>query len=269
MGDREEGQVRLKWLRIRQAIALAMQGQWKEAVAINKSIIDSFPNDVDTYNRLGRAYMELGGYSQAREAYSRALELDSYNAIAQRNLHRLSLLGESTVSLGGNADTAKPQHFIEETGKAEVVGLYHLASGEMLAKMVAGDRVDLKISDSRLIVENSSGQYLGQVEPKYEQRLIRLMKGGNKYLAAIVSSTEDKATVIIREVYQHPSQAGQLSFLPKGLEAPLPYVSDRIFRRALEYEEEAIEEPGYTIVGGEEEKELLREESLEINEKEG
>ena len=269
MAYREEGQVRLKWLRTRQAIALATQGQWKGAVAINKSIIDSFPNDVDAYNRLGRAYIELGGYSQAREAYRRALELDPYNAIAQKNLHSLSLLGESTVSFGGNADTAKPQHFIEETGKAEVVDLYHLASGEILAKMVAGDRVDLKISDSNLIVGNSSGQYLGQVEPKHGQRLIRLMKGGNKYLATIVSSTEDKVTVIVREVYQHPSQAGQPSFLPRGLEVPQPYVSDRIFRHELEYEEGATEGLGYTIVGGEEETELLLKESLESNEEEG
>ncbi len=268
MAYREEG-VRLKRLRTRQAIALAMQGQWKEVVAINKSIIDSFPKEVDAYNRLGRAYMELGEYSQAREAYSRALELDPYSAIAQKNLHRLSLLGGSAVSLGGDADTAKPQYFIKETGKAGVVDLHHLASGEILAKMVAGDRVDLKISGLSLTVENSGGQYLGQVEPKYGQRLIRLIKGGNKYSAAIVSSTEDKVTVIIREVYQHPSQAGQLSFPPRGLEVPQPYVSDRIFRRELEYEEEVTEEPGYTIVGSEGETELLLKESREINEEEG
>ncbi len=268
MAYQEEGQVRLKRLRAKQAIALAMRGQWREAVAINKSIVDTFSNDVDAYNRLGRAYMELGEYSQAREAYIRALEFDPYNAIAQKNLHRLSLLGESPVSSEDDVDTAKPQHFIEETGKAGVVNLYHLAPGEVLARMVAGDRVYLEISDSSLIVENSSGQYLGQVEPKYGKRLIRLMKRGNKYSGAIVSSTEDKVTVIVREVYQHPSQAGQLSFPPRGLEVPQSYVSDRIFRRELEYEEELVEEPGYTIVGGEREAELLPEESLEIDEEE-
>ena len=263
MSYQEEGQVRLRRLRTKQAIALAMQGQWREAVAINKGIVDSFPTDVDAYNRLGRAYMELGEYPLAREVYGRALELDPYNAIAQKNLRRLSLLGENLVSSAGDSDTVKPQHFIEETGKAGVVNLYRLTTEEILARVVAGDRVYLKISNSSLIVEDSSGQYLGEIEPKHGQRLIKLMKGGNKYSAAIISAAEEKVTVIIREVYQHPGQAGQLSFPPRGLGRLQPYVSDRILRRELEYEEELVEEPGYTIIGGEGETELLPEESPE------
>ena len=260
----EEGQVKLRRLRAKQAIALAMEGRWREAVAINQDIVESFPNDVDAYNRLGRAYMELGDYSRSREAYSRALELDSYNAIARKNLRRLSLVGERPVSSGDDFGTAKPQHFIEETGKAGVVNLYHLAPGEILARVVAGDKVSLKISKSRLIVEDGSGQYLGEVEPRHGQRLIRLMKGGNKYSVVIVSSTEDRITVIIREVYQHPGQAGRPSFPPRSLEGALPYVSDRMLRRELGYEEESMEESGYTIVGGEEAEEM-HEESLEVD----
>jgi len=208
VSDQEEGQLRLKRLRAKQAIALAMQGRWGEAVTINKGIIENFPKDFDAYNRLGRAYVELGEYSLAREAYSQTLKLDAYNAIAQKNLRRLSLLGERPVIDEGDFDTAKPHYFIEETGKAGVVNLYNLAPGEILARMVAGGRVYLKMSGSNLIVENSSRQYLGQVEPRHGQRLVRLMKGGNEYSAAIVSSTEDKLTVIIREVYKHPSQVG-------------------------------------------------------------
>jgi len=259
----EEGQVRLRRLRTKQAITLAMQGRWREAVAINKGMVEDFPNDIDAYNRLGRAYMELGDYSLAREAYGRALELDQHNAIAQKNLRRLSLLGERPIPSMGNSGTAKPQHFIEETGKAGVVNLYRLAPGEILARMVAGDRVHLKISNSGLIVENSNGQYLGEVELKHGPRLIRLMRGGNEYSAAIVSSTEDQVTVIVREIYQHPSQTGQLSFPLRSLEGLQPYVNDRILRRELRYEEEFVEEPGYTIIGSEGETELLPEESLE------
>ena len=59
MSYQEEEQVSLRRRGSKQAIALAMQGRWREAVAANKSLIESFPNDVDAYNRLGRAYMEL------------------------------------------------------------------------------------------------------------------------------------------------------------------------------------------------------------------
>ena len=266
MSYQEEEQVRLRRRSSKHAVALAMQGRWKEAVAANKSLLESFPNDVDAYNRLGRAYMELGEYSLSKEAYGRAIELDPYNAIAEKNLRRLSHLGEAAVGSEGGSHKVEPEHFIEETGKAGVVNLYHLAPQEILARMVAGDRVYLKIDGSSLIVENGRGEYLGQVELKHGQRLIKLMEGGNKYTAAIVSSAEEMVTIIIREVYQDPSQAGRLSFPPRGLERVRPYVSNRIFKRELAYEEEAVEEPGYTPVGGEE-AELSPEESPDIGDK--
>jgi len=264
----EEGQVRLRRLRTKQAIALAMQGRWREAVTINKGMVEDFPNDIDAYNRLGRAYMELGDYSLAREAYGRALELDPYNAIAQKNLRRLSLLGERPISSAGDSDTAKPQHFIEETGKAGVVSLYRLPPGAILAAMVAGDKVNLRIRNAGLIVENNSGQYLGEVEPSHGLRLIRLMKGGNEYSAAVVSATEDKVTVIVREIYQHPSQDGQVSFPVRSVGGLQPHVSDRMVRRDFRDGEELVAGTGYTIIGGGEETELLLEETSEAEEDE-
>jgi len=229
MAYQEEEQVRLRRQRSKQAIALAMQGRWREAVVANQEIIASFPNDVDAYNRLGKAY-------------ERAVELDPYNIIAQKNLQRLSYLGEAAIGLEADSDRVEPQHFIEETGKAGVVDLYHLAPREILAKMAAGDRVYLKIDGSGLTVENGRGESLGQVEPKHSKRLIKLMEGGNQYSAAIVSSTEDRVTVIIREVYQDPSQAGQLSFPSRGGEGLRPYLSDKMLRRELEYMEALADE---------------------------
>ncbi len=264
MSYQEEGQVRLRRLRSKQAIALAMQGRWREAVVANQSLIESFPNDVDAYNRLGRAYMELGEYSRAREAYSQSLELDPYNTIAEKNLRRLSHLGEAVAGLEGDSRKVEPQHFIEETGKAGVVNLYNLVPPEVLARVVAGDKVYLKIDGVNLVVENGRREYLGQVEPKHGQRLIKLVEGGNKYTANIISSTEDAVTVIIREVYQHSSQAGQLSFPTRGVEDMRSYAGDRMIRRELEFEEESVEEPGYTIIN--EDGEVLLEELTHVDE---
>jgi len=263
MAHQEEEQTRLKRQRSKQAIALAMQGRWREAVVANKNIIESFPSDVDAYNRLGRAYMELGRYAQAREAYGRALELDPYNTIAPKNLRRLSHLREVPAGVQDDSHKVEPQHFIKEVGKAGMVHLHRLAPPQILARMVAGDRVYLKIDRANLVVENGRGEYLGQVEPRHGQRLIRLIKGGNKYSAAIISSTEDKMTVIIREVYQDPSQAGQLSFPPQGTEGLRTYITDRAIKRELEYEEQLVEEPGYTIIG--EDAEALLEEFPNID----
>ena len=76
------------------AIQLALRGRWAEAAQLNRSIIDSFPTDVDAFNRLGKAMTELGRYGEAREAYMKALEIDPLNTIARKNLARLATLGE-------------------------------------------------------------------------------------------------------------------------------------------------------------------------------
>jgi len=265
MSYREEEKTRLRRQAGRQAIALAMEGRWPEAVAANKSLLESFPNDVDAYNRLGRAYLELGDYGQAKEAYEKALELDPYNSIAEKNLNRLAHLGEPAEGAEGGIVKVEPQQFIKEVGKAGVVSLYRLAAPAVLARTVAGARVNLKLDGSHLIVENSRGEYLGQVEPRHGQRLIRLMEGGNRYSAAIVSASEEAVTVIIKEEYQDPSQAGRLSFPPKEVETHWPHFEDRMIRRELEYEEALPGEPTYTIIGGDE-TELLYEEPADVEE---
>ena len=236
-----------------------MQGSWKEAAAVNRSILEVFPHDVEALNRLGRAYLELGEYQEAEAAYRRTTEIDPYNAIAVKNLQRLSHLREVAAADEVDADRLEPQHFIEEVGKAGVVRLVELAPPEVIARMVAGDRVQLRIDGTDLVVENSRGSYLGRVEPEYGQRLARLMAGGNRYSAAIVSLTEGAVRVIVREVFRDPSQAGRPSFPSKGTRVTRPYYSERAIRRELE--QEASREFGYTVVGGSDEMDILADES--------
>ncbi len=262
MTYQEEEQSRLRRQASKEAIALALQGRWKEAIAVNKSLIETFPSDIEAFNRLGRAHMELGQYRDAEAAYRKTLEIDQYNAIAQKNLQRLSYLKKTKTAAAANTHKLEPQQFIEEIGKAGVVQLKNLAKPVALARIVAGDIVNLKVNENNLIVESSRGEYLGQVEPRHGQRLVRLIRGGNRYSAAIVSSTDKAVTVIIRETYQAPNQSGQLSFPTRGIEATRPDITDRVIRRELEQEDALAGEPGYTVMGGEE-PEALAEQPIE------
>ena len=68
MTFKEEDKSKLKRQTGRQSITLALEGRWQEAIDANKTIVDNFPDDVNAFNRLGRAYTELGDYAQARNA---------------------------------------------------------------------------------------------------------------------------------------------------------------------------------------------------------
>ena len=241
MPDREEDKARLRRKASQEAISLAMQSRWQEEVTVNQSIIALLPTDIDAYNRLGRAFMELGEFARAKEAYTQALGLDPYNSIAQKNLQRLSLLPDAPVKVKEKRREVSPDLFIGEMGKAGVVNLQNLAPRELLAKMTAGNQVHLRVKGQQLVVENDQGEYLGLVEPPHGFRLARMIEGGNKYTAAIVSINNDSVRVIIREVFQHPSQVGRLSFPVKAVEGFQPHVRDTLLRHEA-VEEEVLEE---------------------------
>lgn len=263
----EEEKARLRQRLSKEAIDLALQGRWEEAEAVNRDIIEKFPTDVEAYNRLGRALAESGDFDRAKEAYFKALELAPDNAIAKKNLARLTSLSESMATLSSDPQKASTRRaqarrvaldlFITEMGKAGVVNLHNMAPGEVLAKMGFGDQVYLEARGQHLIVVSQSGEYLGEVEPRQGLRLIKLMRGGNRYDAAILNVEEDKVQVIIKEVYQHPSQVGRPSFLVKATEHLRTRIKESLLRRGIITDEnEASPELGYL----EEEEELGPEE---------
>ena len=211
-----EDKVKMKQERTKAAIALAMQSRWTEAVAVNRSLIDDFPGDLESYNRVGRALTELGRIDEAREAFRRVLEVSPHNTIARKNLDRLEQLGD-------NLPRHQPTHrratqaFIGESGKTLVTSLVNVAPPKTLARLTPGDDVNLELSGRRLnVTDEVSGEELGQVESKTASRIKRLMSGGNRYTATVKSVDDRAVTIIIREVYKHPSQAGIVSFPSKA-----------------------------------------------------
>jgi tetratricopeptide (TPR) repeat protein len=244
MPEREEEKARIWRTRIQEAIKLAQENRWQEAVAANQSIVEVFPNDVDAFNRLGRAHIELGEYKKAKEAYGKALELSPTNSIAKKNLDRLALLKGAHVTKNEQRRKLPPNAFIAEIGKAGVVNLLEMAPQSVLVKMAPGEQVFLKINNQDVAVENYKGEYLGMVEPEHGLRLAKLIKGGNQYIAAIVSMDNDKVKVIVRETLQHPSQTGKLSFPIRVAESYPAHVKDSLLRHSAG-EDESLEEPEY------------------------
>lgn len=224
-----EDRARAKRQQANLAIQLALQGRWPEALQLNRAIIDSFPTDVDAFNRLGKAFTELGRYADAREAYMKALEIDSLNSIARKNLSRLATLGEEAPPKAASQKLS-PQMFIEETGKTGITTLMRPNMG-VAARMTAGDQVVLQRNNGSLAIQTTGGEHVGEVEPKLGHRLMKLMDGGNEYVAAISALDQAQVRVFIREKFQHASQTGKLSFPPTVTESFRPYIKERLVRQ--------------------------------------
>ena len=234
---------RLRRQRSEQAIKAAMQSRWEEAVQLNQQIIEMTQGrDGDAFNRLGRALMAIGRYRDAREAYGRALQIDPTNQIARKNYASLEQKAqEEAPAPAAPRDYVDPRLFVEETGKTGVTTLVR-PQREALSHMTAGERVVLRRDGNQLFADNAAGDLLGQLEPRLALRLLRFMDGGNQYAAAISSLTADGARIIIKETYQHPSQAGRPSFPPVSVDgSPRPYTREGLVRYDDE-DEEVLEE---------------------------
>ena len=237
----EEGGVRTKRQGAEEAIELALESKWEEAVTLNQSLVEAHARDVNAWNRLGKALLELGRLREARDAYGRSLELDPVNSIAKRNLDRLATVGETEPPRRSEAVAKVAQDlFIEETGKSGAT-ILEGASPEILATMTAGDEVYLKPSDKVISIENVRGDVLGTMEPKLGLRLIRLIDGGSRYAAAVKSVGDSEAELIIKETYRDPSQT-RLSFPATGGEGVRPYTRESLLRRSADDEEDEGEE---------------------------
>ena len=220
--DWSEHKAKLRRGKSKEAIALALQGQWEKAAEVNRGILQLFPDDVEALNRLGKAYLELGRYSDAREAFEEAARLAPYNTITKKNLERLAHLQE-TAAPPKQGKVFTPYLFIEESGKSVITVLHKPVPRQVLAKMAAGDGVELQPKDNALVVENHQGEYLGILEPKLGMRLKRLIEGGNGYDAAIISVNRQDISIIIWETYRHPDLANVCSFPTKSKEDQKAY----------------------------------------------
>jgi tetratricopeptide (TPR) repeat protein len=228
-----------------EAIELALQSNWAEAVQVNRAIMDRFGPDEDTLNRLGKAYTELGQLEEAVEAYKGTLKMNPVNPIAQKNLAKLQGLrgGQPVPTSKTKVDV---DAFIEETGKTALTALQIHGDGDPCAKVSGGDPVRLIVNGDTMAVETARGVSLGQLEPALGRRLIKFIEGGNRYSGAVATCDSHAIRIIVRETHQDPKFLGRPSFpTKKGREEFRPYAKESLLNRSADVEEpeEDGEEP--------------------------
>jgi tetratricopeptide (TPR) repeat protein len=237
-----EDRQRMRRLRSEKAIQLAMQNRWQEAADTNRQILEVFPDDVDTLNRLGKALMELGQYADARSQYQKAASIDPSNGIAVKNLARLTKLAEEAAEGPASAVYSKPVNpnlFIEESGKTTVTNLVDVAPYPSIATLTAGDKLELRVENGTIRVFSPAGGLVGQLEPKLAQRVTRLIAAGNRYSTAITAIDEAHVRIIVREEYRDPSMRSRPSFPTQAADIR-PSIRDSVFRVDIDDDDEDL-----------------------------
>ena len=243
----EAERVKPRAMYVEEAIQLALESRWQEAVTVNRTVLEKHGPDEDAYNRLGKALSELGKLEEALESYGETLKLNPLNVIAQKNQRKLSAMLQQPARVEGVQGSVDVDLFAEEPGKSALTVLTS-PSGGVLVSVAPGDPVQLEKVDGVLHATTARGVALGNVETKISRRLIPLMEAGNRYSAAVARVDDKGIEIMIREVYQSPENARKSSFpIARGKREEFrPYAKESLLAsRGVDWESmEGEEEEG-------------------------
>jgi len=175
----EAERVKPRALYVEEAVQAALESRWQDALAINRALVERHGGVEETFNRIGKALTELGEHQAALDAYSQALQINSENVIAQKNVRKLRLLLESREKIAGAKGAIDVDLFAEEPGKSALTVLNPPKSGVVI--VVA-------------------------------RRLVPLISTGNRYTAVVARAEESQIEIIIREAFQSTENARKSSF---------------------------------------------------------
>ncbi len=199
-----------------QAVSAALDYNWELAIELNKKILKENPNDIETLNRLARAYFETGNITKSRQTYKTVTDLDGFNVIAKKNLNRLNRLAsdQKTPTLDGDKQNFRElfQKLASEPGKTKVVSLVKIGDPILLSKLASGDK--LKICPKKHTIELATfeNKHVGYLPDDLSFRLLKLIAAGNTYDCCIKSVSQKEVQIILFELTRSKSLSHQPSF---------------------------------------------------------
>jgi len=178
-----------------QAIQKALQGDWEAAVEINLEILAENKDNIPALNRLGRAYTELGQKEAAGDAYEQVLKIDKYDTIATKNLKLLPHQRNNLSSV-----VLAKEDFIELPGITKSASLIKVASRDILLSLVCKQCMTLVPRTRLIAIMTDEKVCIGCLPDDLSLKLMGLMKNGYDYSACLKGSSDNTATIFIREI---------------------------------------------------------------------
>ena len=254
-----------------EAIAAALESNWAKALEINQELLEKYPGDIDTMNRLARALVESGELNKAGKIYQQVLAIDPYNLIAQKNLKRLSSIKKHPLKEERLVSPVRGDLFLEEPGKTVVVTLEDIAMPQVLATLQTGDRLELQPHKNSVTIVSNLDQRVGKINGGLGETLAKDMRLGSTFEAFVKyvnlhsgGKGKSEVALFIREsvrsakVTKPPFPITSSSFTPYVREEALNLLANQA--PVLAENEDSVEEiPVREIPGVENQEQSLEE----------
>mgnify|MGYP001558238261 CR=1 FL=1 len=181
-----------------QAIDNAVKGHWKEAINFNEEIIKIDKKNVESYLRLGFAYLQTNKIKMAKKYYSQALKLQPNNNFIKKNLEKVKIL-ESKKLTHSKSSSVDPLLFIDIPGKTKTVNLVNCGPKSVLAKLTVGQQVFLVNKKKRIEIRTEDKEYVGCLPDDLSKRLAIFIKNGCLFSVYIKETSLKNTIVLLKE----------------------------------------------------------------------
>lgn len=195
------------------AIEAAISLGWEEAISLNKTIIKIDKENLSACLRNGFAYLQLNNTKQAKKYYRMALKIQPKNQVALDNLERIEILDLKKDKKNVLEKVViRPNLYLDAPGKTKTVALVNIGQKNVLAKLMVGQEVILKIKKRRVEVRTQANEFVGNLPDDISRRLIFFIKAKSQYSTYIKESSLSRVAVFIIEECKGKTVASHLSF---------------------------------------------------------
>ncbi|OGY26956.1 MAG: hypothetical protein A2864_01195 [Candidatus Woykebacteria bacterium RIFCSPHIGHO2_01_FULL_39_12] len=234
----------------KESIDAALSQDWERALKLNLELQKSYPKNINILNRLAHSHLELGQLEKAKATYNKALKLDPYNQIANKNLKNLTGLKSKDIKKSGAA-LFDPKIFLEEPGKTKVLNLEDVAMPKILAPLRTGDQLKLTASGKDIIIFSKNGSRLGKLDPDWSDQIATALRAGSRFEAylksiQLIREGTSLVTVFVKETHRAgklankpPFPSESTDFTPYVREGTLNYLNEIVTQTDEEIDEES------------------------------
>lgn len=178
------------------AIDYALKHSWKDAIKTNLEILRDNPNDIDSLNRLAKAYFESGNVILAKRTSLKVLKIDPNDSIAQKSVERFKQVNKPNKNSSNKFEVSSS--FIEIPGKTKLTTLINLGSEKVYSYLNPGDEVYFATHAHKISVVTESDKYIGKLTDDLSARLRKFIKSGDKYQIIVKSISKNSVRIFIK-----------------------------------------------------------------------
>jgi tetratricopeptide (TPR) repeat protein len=197
------------------AVEKAVEGNYEDAISINKQILEEDEEDIQALMQLAHAYWQIGNLAEAKIYYKKTLSLNPTHSLANKRLALLnSITLKETPSLKNKKGKIVPiTDLIEEPGKTKIIKLSHIGKPHDISMLSIGEEVFLNIRKRKIEVRDICDKFIGYLPDDISRRLIELIQNKGVYEAFVFSIDRNEIKIFVREVKRSPKFKNTSTFI--------------------------------------------------------